>query len=187
MTSKTEIANLALLLLGDSSVLDITDNSVRAKAMNLAYDTTRKALLRSYDWNFARGRVVLAKDTETPVFGLGFQYTLPAGSLKVRMDNTVDQRDFIVEGLKIFTDVDTSIDLKYTKDVTDPNIFDPLFVEAFAAKLALKTANKIIGSTSGVQLAQLQFDDAIREARRVSAFEQHSEEPPEDDWVLARL
>ena len=184
MTSPTEIANRALQCLGDTPILDITDNNERARIMRRAYEPVRKAELRKHIWNFARKRVVLAPDSVAPAFGFAYAYTWPGDCLRVFPQRCA--RDWTVEGRKILTDDGPSLELIYISDVTDVNTMDDMFVEAFAKKLAVETAEKVTQSTSKRELAQAEYKEAMAEARKVGAFEQIPQEFPTDDWLLAR-
>lgn len=185
MTSQTSIANRALEILGDASVTDINDNNVRAKALKLAYDPVRRGLLRSYKWNFARKRAILAPDTTAPLHTLAYAYTWPADAIRILPQR--DDTDWVIEGRKILTDTGTQLNIIYIYNVTDTNEFDDAFAEAFSAKLAMETVEKITGSATKGERAERAFDKAILTARRIAAFEQQPEEPPDDDWLLARL
>lgn len=185
MTSKTEIANRALEILGTSPVLDISDNNERAKACNRAYEPVRRAELRKHRWNFAIRRRQLAADTEAPAFDFARQFTLPGDCL--RFFPPRDSCDWTPEGNKILTDDASPLPLRYVADVTDPNTFDVLFVEALAARLALDICEKITGSSTKKADAREAYAEAIAEAKRANAFEQPAMEFPVDSWLLARL
>lgn len=183
----TEIVNLALDLMGDEPVLDIADNNVRAKSTRRWYDISRKALLRAHTWSFAKKEIILAKDIATPAFSRAFQYSWPSDALRILMDNTTDQRDFLIKGRKILTDVDTSINIEYIADIESTTLFDDLFVVAFASLIAFRSVEKITGSDKKKAGLKADMVDAINEAKRIGSIEKQSEERPEDDWVLARL
>lgn len=185
MTSKTSIANRALQILGDSPVTDINDNNTRAKEMKRAYDPVRRQMLRAYKWNFARKRAILAPDTTAPLHTLAVAYTWPADAIRILPQR--DDTDWVIEGRKILTDTGTQLDIIYIYNVEDTNEFDDAFSEALSAKIAMETVEKITGSISKFDKAEKQYNMAIRTARRISAFEQQSEEPPDDTWLLARL
>jgi hypothetical protein len=184
MSGATEIANRALQCLGDTPILDIGDNNERARIMRRAYDPVRKAELRKHIWNFARKRAVLAPEATGPIFGFKYSYATPPDCLRILPPQ--DARDWTVEGRKILTDCGPALNLPYIADITDPNMMDEIFVEAFAKKLAMETAEKITQSTSKRELAQQEYREAIAEGRRTGAFEQIPQEFPEDDWLLAR-
>lgn len=184
MASATEIANLALQHLGADPVLDITDNNERARTINRAYEPTRRAELRRFAWGFSIKREILAPDTATPAFGPGYQFTMPSDCLRPLPPK--EARDWSVEGGRILTDDGDTLELRYISDVTDANTMDDLFREAFAARLAMRCCEKITGSTTKAQQAEQAYKEAISDARRMSSFEQVAQEPPEDDWLMAR-
>lgn len=184
MTSKTEIANRALEILGDNPVLDITDNTTRAKACNRAYEPVRRAELRAHPWNFAIRRQKLAADTAAPAFDFARQFTLPGDCLRFLPPS--DACDWTPEGGKILTDDAAPLPLRYVADEADPNKFDALFAEALAAKIAFEVCEAITGSSTKKADAKEAYADAIAQAKRVNAFEQPAQDFPEDDWLLAR-
>ena len=64
---------------------------------------------------------------------------------------------FAIEGQRLLTD-DDSVDLKYTKRVTDASAFDPLFVKV----LAIQLADEFIGPlTGGDKIIQAKIDRRI--------------------------
>lgn len=183
-TSSTEIANRALDLLGAEPILSLTDATARARTMNRAYLPVLRRELRKHPWSFAIKRVVLAPDSTAPVFGFDYAYTWPGDALRILPD--VLDTDWTMEGRKILTDTGTSINCRYIRMVEDPNDFDAIFVEAFAAALAMDRNAKITQSKNYYDIAREAYLDAIREARKVNAFEQIPQEFPEDDWLVAR-
>jgi hypothetical protein len=185
MSSQTQIANRALQILGDDPIVNLTDNNARAKAINRAYDPVRQAELRKHRWHFAKKRKALAPDSTAPAFGPAYQYTLPADCLYVLRDDDCDDRDWSVEGRKILTDTDTSINLKYVADITDTTLFDALFAEMLAAALAEATCEKITGSSSKLADARDAYQEARAEARRINAFEAPAQTFAKDDWLIA--
>lgn len=183
MTSSTDIANRALQMIGDSAITSIDDNTPRARECKRAYDAVRRSELRAHKWNFARTRIVLAPDVDAPAFDFTYQYTWPGDCLRL-LPSAED--GWTIEGRKILTDDGPTLNVRYIKDVTDENEFDAVFVEAFASRLAMEVCERLTGSASATQLREQFYDAAIKIARKTGAFEQMSEEPPTDDWVLAR-
>lgn len=187
MADQTEISNLALNLMGDEPILDFTDNNVRAKTTRRWYDVSRKSLLRSHTWSFSKKYATLAKDIATPLHTRMFQYSWPSDALRILMTNDTDQRDFLLQGRKILTDIDTSIAIEYVSDITSTTLFDAMFVEALASVIAFRSVEKITGSDKKKVGLKADMIDAINVAKRIGSIEKQSDERPEDDWVLARL
>jgi len=173
--------------MGDKSILAPTDNNKRAKVTRRWYDICRKQMLRGYTWSFTKEYVTLSKDTATPAHTRAFQYSWPADAVRILMDNTNDDRDFIIHGRKILTDTDTTIDIEYIKNIEDPTLFDDMFVPALASLIAFRSVEEITGSDQKKAGLKADMRDAVAEAKRIGSIEKQSDERPEDDWVLARL
>ena len=67
MPSETDVANVALRLVGGTRITSFTQATPNANAINDIYSEIRDTLLE-YPWNFATQRVELAKLTATPSF-----------------------------------------------------------------------------------------------------------------------
>lgn len=186
MTSKTEIANIALQKIGDDgALLDVNvDNTEQARKIRRIYDTVRRNEIRRHRWNFAIKRIALAADVATPAFDFKYQYLLPADCL--RPLRSKDDYDWQVEGKYILTDQGAPLQIRYLADIEDENQWDASFVEAMACRLAMEIAERSTGSTAKRQLAQQDYRDAINEARKADAFENPPDEMNTDDWLLAR-
>ncbi len=189
-TSKVEICNRALQILGASSISSLTENSENARQCNLAYEPVKKAELRKHNWSFAIERASLAADATAPAFGRSNAFELPSDCLKVLSpypeDNTND-RDWIIEKRKILTDESAPLQIRYIYDVTDPNQFDALFAESLAAKMALEMSEALTQSNSKKEFsANKHYKDAIREAKMANAIERVPQDGPEDKWITAR-
>ena len=77
MPSETDIANVALRLVGGTRITSLTQATPNANAVNDIYSQIRDDMLE-YPWNFATQRVELAQVSTTPAFGFDFAYALPA-------------------------------------------------------------------------------------------------------------
>jgi len=123
---------------------DNTDTKSEVIQCRLYYEQTKKALIRSHYWRFAQTRANLSQDTETPAFEYDYQYKLPNDFLRLKSfyaDNNTPTKNtrynFAIEGQRLLTN-DSSVSIRYIKNVDDPNEFDPLFVEVLVLQLQLK-------------------------------------------------
>ena len=66
MATKTEIANMALALIGARPVENITEQSSSADIINQIYEMTRKSVLESHAWTFATTTQELVATSNTP-------------------------------------------------------------------------------------------------------------------------
>ena len=205
MASVVGICNRALQKVGANRILALTDNSREARSCNNAYDSVRQALLRKYRWNFATTRVVLAPDSNAPAYDYLYQFTLPSDCLRIILpnDNTLDWQ---VEGRKILTNGGTqssaiegasltggtgtsssvSLRLRYISDVVDPNIFDAMFREALAFKLAIEMCDELTQSNAKKQGLRDEYRDFIADSYLSDSLENTPVDAPEDLWVTAR-
>lgn len=187
--SKVGIANLALQKLGVSRKLEsLSQDHPNARTLNLAYEPMRRAELRRYDWSFAISRASIAADANGPEWGDWNRYTKPNDFLRLlRDDESGINVDWKIEGIYILSADAAPLEIRYIADIDAPEQYDPLFVEAFACRLALQCCEEITQSTSKIASVTEQYKDAIAEAKRLGAIEEAAREAPEDSWVLARL
>jgi hypothetical protein len=184
----TSIANLALQALGESSpITDINTANTRSQQCKRVYEPERRALLRSHPWSFARARTTLTPETEAPAFGYTKQYALPAECLRFLGGPSLTYDQFEIEGKNILTDEGDALQIWYTKDIEDPNQFDPLFVNALALIMAMRLAEPVTGSSTKFDQVERQYMDAIRLAKRTSAIELPAREFQQDSWLDARI
>ena len=185
------ICNLALTRLGEKPILSLDDDfNEAAKACKLHWDNARDSVLRRSRWNFATERATLTADAVAPAFGWSIAYTLPEDCLRVlqlnRWEDWQEPKTWEIEGRRLVTDQDAA-QIKYTRRVEDPNLFDALFVDAVSVYLAARVAKMVTGSeTLGAQMIQI-FDNMIGpEARRLDAQESRSKQR-EKPWVTSDL
>ena len=185
MASWVEFANTALQQIGEEVITSLTDDSDRARAVNRIYQSELRTELRLHPWNCARKRVQLATLTTAPTFGPAYQFQLPSDFVRLLPDAEVT--DWQIEGRKLLSDDGGPLDVVYIYEITDPNELDPLLVEAYVARLAMKLCERLTMSSGKRELAVRDYTEAVKQARKVNAFESISATPPEDPWVTARL
>lgn len=180
--SITDICNHALDFIGEKHITDINATStVAAKCKRLFQDSVDE-VLREHAWNCATERRALAPTTDTPAFEYKYKFLQPNNPycLKVRSLFNTSSR-WKVEGRYILTD-DSSINIIYTKRVTDPNEFDSLIAEAIALKLAMKLSYSITKEVSqGQRLIDL-YRDTIERAKAIDSQEGSADEVVDTDW-----
>ena len=185
MTSKVEIVNRSLDKLGADTIVDLTQDSENARVMNRQYNIVLRALLRSFNWNCAITRIILAPMAVAPAFDFSYQFQLPADCLRPLFP--FDVTDWIVENKKILTNDGNSINLRYIRMLDDPNDMDDCFVEVFACKLAMEAAEKITQSKTKRDLAAQEYKEAMIVARKANAYEKIPDEQSASSWVDSRI
>ncbi len=151
-SSEVKICNEALVAhLGQEAITSLTEtgnpNAVRC---NLLYVPTRDEVLRAAMPNFATARASLARIAdETPDFGYDYFYQLPTNCLRV-IGMDYSDNEYVIEGDRLLCDYDTA-KILYIWRVTDPNLFDSLFVTALAIRIASKLAVPVLRSRSAAK------------------------------------
>jgi hypothetical protein len=187
MASVVEICNMALADVGDIFIESLADTSKEARRCSVAYNPARRGLLRAFDWNFARARVELAPLVAAPAFGFSAAFQLPSECMRVL--SVVGDPEWTVEGRTILAAGD-ALQIIYTRDVTDPNQFDALFIRALATRLAADIAYSLAPSKELVQNLEAKHAMAVTLAQRVGAIESDwktkTAAMDSNDWTTAR-
>jgi hypothetical protein len=199
MASKIQICNRALSKLGAERITSLDDDVKSARAMKSAYDFVLAAELRAHNWNFSIRRAELAALSSATVWGFSYQYALPVDFLKLieirdlySSSNVQDYRTtpaplWQVEGGVLMSDAEAPLYIRYVSQVSDPNLYDAAFSEAFACRLAAETAEEITESSGKVQTAWKLYERSVMEALRSDAIEQPAEWMLDGEWVTGRL
>lgn len=183
------IWNRALQKLGAKVVTSETENSVNARACKNCYYDIVEEELRKRAWNFAIKRVQLAASATPPAFGKANYFPLPPDYVAFAPPDPADNtnyRDWQVEADAIVTDYEAPLNIRYVALITDPNLMDALFRNAVSAKMAEQMSEELTQSNSKKAAANIDYKDAIAEARRANAFEKPAGVFPEDEWITAR-
>lgn len=205
MASEVDIANRALSMLGAQRITALTDNNKGARAMNARFDILRDAELSAYPWRFAVKRVQLAASTSAPAWGYSTIYERPtddlrpikvggayvnAQSIGVFYESTginTDEAPYeIIEG-KIHTDLSAPLDYEYVARVADAGQFDPLFVEALAARLAVDSAEELTQSAGKKDFAAAVYNQTLAQARRVNSLYRPPRRRQSGRWMSSRI
>jgi hypothetical protein len=190
MPSLTEIANLALAMVGDERVTSLTESSKAAQLCNAFLPQVRDAALVLHPWNFAiRRSPPLPALAVPPGFDYATALQVPADCLRVlRLDSIDPHEPWTREGDTVLCNLAAPVRLLYIGQVTDSGKWAPGFVDFAAAMLAERLALPLAASQqSRAAVAQLR-DDALRRARQTDAAEgtPHPAYGPADVFVEAR-
>lgn len=185
MASKTAIANRALSKLGEARVSNIdTDNNKPAKVISFMYDIVRDAMLTACPWNFAIKRVQIAADSDTPAWGYNKQYTLPTDFLALL--EIRGNPEYRLEGGFILTNEGAPLYIKYISRIENSGLFDPLFVEALATRMAFEGCEEITQSNTKKEALLRDYDMIVRQAYASNAIQSQPQDLEPDTWLLAR-
>lgn len=184
MASEVGICNEALTALGENTIIALSDDSKAARLCNLKYANKRDYLLRRYPWSFAAKRATLTADVDTPEFEFSTQFTLPVDCILFRelYPNTIS---YSIENNKILCD-DSTLYIKYTYRVIDPNEMDATFIEALSALLARELAIPLADSSTKQRQMDELYEVKLSEARFAGSIENDIEALEATDWLNSR-
>ncbi len=192
--TNTDICNLALSHIGVGTIRDIHDETETARTCALYYDLTRRMLLREYPWGFARRIERLAK-TQTRIMGFRHAYMYPELCVHIYRltDGTPDASERVqyeVVNLDnstkvIATDVDDAW-ADYVFDVTDPDVWDTIFVEALTRKLAADMCMRLVGNAGLFEQQMQMYQMALGAAMTQVAKERQKDPEPLRRYEQAR-
>jgi len=202
MASVVEICNLALAKVGRGSINSLSEASPEAEVCGLFFPGVRDSLLRQFPWNFAARSALLGEVSaaipEAAVWGHVYQY--PGDALHVY--RVFEAGRFAAEPANEFEVVGSGSNryiccnvyrcyARYGMKVTDPTVFDPLFVEALVLKLAIELATEK-DSSSRLRVLMTAFSAALERAMLAGALEGGAKKPRSQEagspraYILAR-
>ena len=185
--AETSIANAALICLGDRRIVSLNESSRAARILSERFADVRDETLRAVPWNFATKRVQLPADATPPVHGFARAFTLPSDCIRllnVECDTT--RFNWTVEGRKILTSLPAPLQIEYTARITDPYEMDALFKQAFAATLAVESAEAITGSSEKLRNCFDRMTTLIEQAATVNGQEDDPPKAKPGSFELAR-
>jgi hypothetical protein len=186
MPSKTDIVNIAASFLGQPPIISMdTDRGPIGETARATYPTMLEAVLRGFTWNFAIQRRS-ATSSGTPEWGWNYQYNLADDELRVLSLESDDLNDWVVEGRRILTDLGSPINYKVVVREEDTSRYDALFIEAFARRLAMNWAERILKSTTAAREQARLYSEVMRAARSVDSTEKTPEVIEANEWIDSR-
>lgn len=197
MASQLEIANWAMMLLGEKRLSSLSDDSEKAENIAAGWDMLRDRALRRQAWHFSIQRSSLAADTATPTWGFDYQYSLPAGTVKVLQVGEYypgpdlshyrnsDAAPYRIEGGKVVTNDGAPLKIKVVVNTVDVGSWDPSFAAVMAADLAEYLQPRTVQSDATAQRIAAWRFEAMAEANSTNAIEDPPEPIADDTWLAA--
>tara|TARA_R110000824_G_scaffold122685_3_gene280040 strand:- start:17980 stop:18579 length:600 start_codon:yes stop_codon:yes gene_type:complete len=199
MATKTSIYNMALTHVGAKQLISNldTDTGTEAKAGRVFWDLALEFVLSDVDWGFARTRVTLALLAETAPVDWTYVYTYPNDCVKAREIFDGARR---TRRLRIPFEVSLNADgtlktimadqedakLRYTRNITDPNLFPPSFSVLMSYYMAYLIAYPLTKKAS-IRDNQLKDYKAHKLSAEVAnAEEEEWDENPEGEFIAGR-
>jgi len=148
MSSETDFLNTALGRAGLPAITSLQAQEPNAQWCRTLYPPLRRAMIRSYQPNFAKKRKILQPDATGPVFGYAYAFNLPDKCLMVieyagdlPTVPTTDPKYYAitttwkVEGRQLLSN-DSIVAVRYVEDIDNPALWDPMWFQWLATLLA---------------------------------------------------
>ncbi len=180
--SALDICNLALSKLGELPIPALDPNgSPAARLCYMHYHPVRREVLCANRWTFATTLTTLHSAEEGDEEQLHMlSHALPQNCLRVL---EVSSPGWTLRGRSIFC-ASPSIRVLYIADVEDTSLFDPLFTEALAVRLACRLCIPLTSSTTARQALTEEYQRiALPQAGHFNGVQSHSN----DSHPLYRL
>lgn len=147
--SALDICNIALSKLGESPIPALDANGCPASRLcYMHYHPVRREVLCAARWSFALKLVQLDSSAEEDPSGTHtLPHSLPQDCLRVA---AVNSSSWTLRGRCVFCP-QSRIRLLYIADIEDTSLFEPLFCEALATRLACKLCIPLLSSTTARQ------------------------------------
>ena len=167
---------MALSWLGESPITSIDDETDRANQLQINYVPARDATLEAHNWTFAIQRFIPAINSTPPVYGAGVAFDIPPQILRViAVDDAdtagnstftvkINQREQIEQDRMAWQEIKV-IHCRGIRRIEEEGRFSPLFVHAFAAKLAFLLAQNITSDPNIAQNVYGMYEQFIAEAK----------------------
>ena len=197
--SQTEIANFAIVKIGGKQIANLNDSSAATQVINTIWTMCLADELRSHLWQFTKKRIALPASATPPLNAYGYAYPLPDDFLRLiqsdtwamiyglnNYDNAVNPQ-YAIESNQILCNTAPPLTIYYAAMVNDTTQWDVNFVNLFACRLAVELAETMTQDSRKRQLAQADYDKALKQAVRINAIERAPSVLSDGSWMISRL
>lgn len=192
--SNTDLANGALIALGDPTIGNLSDTTSLARLVNSRFQAVRDAVLRSHNWNSATRRSTLGTISGTPINEYATAFALPEQFLKVievlegdftAVRYSMEQHDDGSGFVPALLSDAGSINLRYVARI-DADAMDPLLYNAISDALAVDLSYKRSKSENTRAALMQRARQSLADARFADAGDNPNQELFFDPWEQAR-
>lgn len=194
MTSKLEIYNEALGLLGERKIASLTETREPRRVLDDFYDSAMAYCLERGFWNWAIRTVQLDHSVAyDPPFGYSYAFTKPDDWVRTFVISGSENLEppllkYVDEGGLWYADCDPLYVRYVSSDAAwgmDLSLWPQTFVAYAAARLAVRASKRITGANASDDLLR---DERVARANAMSkdAMDEPPGFPPTGSWVLSR-
>lgn len=193
MTTKTDVLNTTLGLLGQPPSSGPTDTSTWVKRCVARYNQSARSLLEQHPWNFPAACVQLERLAEEPVSAYAYAHNKPSDFLRINRvapNNDPDDKTYYRygdEGGKILTSFEeTFLWFISNKWITKEGSWPQVFADAVSADIASFVSPTVVRSTGKRESSVVFATRMLKKAKSFDASQKPFEENPPGKWSRAR-
>lgn len=187
-TSKVEIINKGLTLVGAAPITNIDDNSNNARIASRVYPLSLRSVLSACKWNFATKRMLLSVLTDTLDWydtGENIIYQKPTDMVRIFGVNS-QNATWREEGDYIISDT-TGLGVRYVYFLDNPSKYSIDFIDALIDKFASDIAYALVNSqTLGEKFKTLYESVSLPKAMSLNSQTGTQQVMIDDAWELAK-
>lgn len=187
-TSKVEIINKGLTLVGAAPITNIDDNSNNAKISSRVYPLSLKSVLSACKWNFATKRALLTVSADTLDWydtGVNIVYVKPIDIVRIFGTNSQNAK-WYEEGDYIVSDT-SGLGIRYVYLLDTPSKYSIDFIDALIDKFASDIAYALVNSqTLGQKYLEKYEKLSLPKAMSLNAQTGTQQTLQDDAWELAK-
>lgn len=166
-TGEVSTANGALGYLGVSLITEFGESTKQGQLIQRLLPDVRKRLQQQYRWEFCLRRASYTSAdvvAGVPTWGFTYAFLLPSNMLQLwDVGEPHDNPRYRMENKYLLID-DSSVDILYSVEVTDPDLWSASFAEAMELKMASKLAMPLLHKPELMQLYEGLFQDKVADA-----------------------
>jgi hypothetical protein len=168
---KIQIANLALLKMGESTITSFDDGTKASNTIAAAFDHSVRYVLEQRNWHRAIKTVQIAANTDGPVVEYTSSHRLPSDFVRVvsvRNPAKLVDTDYVIHGDNIHTN-NTSIYLVYIRDITQSNSFPAYLADLIASYLAWNISPFLSADSDNTGMMQRKYQASLAAAKTLDS------------------
>lgn len=197
--NEVDIANMALIMLGQQPITNLTDSNNRAVMANKRLADVRDSVVRSHKWNCAVKRASITADSTAPTWGYDRRYLLPTDFSRLigLEDNLTDYKieagnqgatGSNANALYILTDAASPLKIRYIYKVTSVIEMDDTLKHAIATRLAAEIGQAVTGDINLANMMLQKYEAILQQAFFEDSQGHHSIETIHGGhWLDSRL
>lgn len=188
MASKVKICNRALLRLAQSSITDLTEDTVSARRCNLIYDDVAEDIM-ALAWPSNTFRATLAQSADAPDWGYAYKYQLPTDPkcltvLKIN-EAKPGELDYRIENGYLLTD-ELTVELLYAGFLSNSESYDNFLKQAIIWSLTAELAYITLASSSAADKIAEKAAKEIKNLLALSGVQGSNDSFSSDSFIDTR-